>query len=327
MLGPDPVATPDAPIAETGPLWALSGTFTRATLDVALMAVTETSSRAPAPPLKTNLVAWSRFSPATRIIPPPRTRRAFFARCKPSRRNRCRSSGSRRTRSRQCRRRPEPPSRQARKRPRQARHGDNNVEVFGIGSAWGRSGSSSRPGVPSGREAGIVRNRPGGLRTSPRNLLFFPDRSGVRMFARRSFLQHRIFQAVFLRRDQDQMSKTYVATPETRNRRMGRRRRRGSDPGPSRDADRGHAPWQEQAGVHAAHRHRRLRGRDQRREDQGHRQQADREDLLPPHRLPRWTAQPHPRGAARASSRGSHPQGRQGHDSAHQAGPRSAAAS
>ena len=65
-----------------------------------------------------------------------------------------------------------------------------------------------------------------------------------------------------------------------------RRRRRGADPGPSRDPDRRHAARQGQAGVHAARRHGRLRDRRERREDRGHRQEARPEDVLPALRLP-----------------------------------------
>ena len=66
-----------------------------------------------------------------------------------------------------------------------------------------------------------------------------------------------------------------------------RRRRRGQDPRASRHAHRRHAARQEQAGVHAARGHGRLRDRRQRREDPRHRQEARREDLLPPLRLSR----------------------------------------
>ena len=52
------------------------------------------------------------------------------------------------------------------------------------------------------------------------------------------------------------------------------RRRHRADARPARDADRRRAARQAQADVHAAHRHRRLRDRRQRREDRGHRQQA-----------------------------------------------------
>ena len=61
-----------------------------------------------------------------------------------------------------------------------------------------------------------------------------------------------------------------------------RRRRRGQDPGASRRAHRRHAARQEQARVHAPRGHGRLRDRRQRGEDPRHRQEARREDLLPP---------------------------------------------
>ena len=79
--------------------------------------------------------------------------------------------------------------------------------------------------------------------------------------------------------------------------RLVRRRRRGEDPRPARDADRRHAARQGQAAVHAARRHRRLRRRRQRREDRGDRQQARPEAVLPPLRL-----SGRPAGRARCAS-------------------------
>ena len=56
--------------------------------------------------------------------------------------------------------------------------------------------------------------------------------------------------------------------------RLVRRRRRGPDPRPPRDADRRPPARQGQAAVHAARRHRRLRRRRQRREDRRHGQRS-----------------------------------------------------
>src|SRR5919107_185685 len=90
------------------------------------------------------------------------------------------------------------------------------------------------------------------------------------------------------------------------------------------DADRRCPARQAQARVHAAHRRGRLRGRRERREDLGDRQQARREALLPPFRLPGRTPQPHARRDARAPARGGHPPGREGHAAAPPPGPRAA---
>ena len=91
------------------------------------------------------------------------------------------------------------------------------------------------------------------------------------------------------------------------------RRRRRADPRPARDPDRRRAARQAQARVHAARRHRRLRRRRQRREDRGHRQQARREEVLPPLRLPGRPQVADARRHARAPARGGHPPRGQGH--------------
>ncbi|CAA9517368.1 MAG: LSU ribosomal protein L13p (L13Ae), partial [uncultured Solirubrobacterales bacterium] len=93
---------------------------------------------------------------------------------------------------------------------------------------------------------------------------------------------------------------------------LDRRRRDGPHPRPPLDEDRRCAARQAQAGVHAALRHRRLRGRGQRGEDRGHRQEAPAEALLPPLRLPRRPARADLRRDAGPPARGDHPPRGQG---------------
>ncbi len=107
--------------------------------------------------------------------------------------------------------------------------------------------------------------------------------------------------------------------------RLVRRRRRGPDPGPSRDPDRRCPARQAQARVHAALRRRRLRRRRQRREDRRHRRQAEEQAVLPAQRLPGRDPLADPRGDARPQARGRHPPRRQGDASPQQAGPQAAA--
>src|SRR4051794_22245927 len=90
------------------------------------------------------------------------------------------------------------------------------------------------------------------------------------------------------------------------------RRRQRADARPARDADRRRAARQDQAGVHAALRHGRLRRRRQRREDRRHRQQARGQEVLPPLRLPRRHQGALAQRHARAPPRGGHPPRRQG---------------
>src|SRR4051812_3100124 len=90
------------------------------------------------------------------------------------------------------------------------------------------------------------------------------------------------------------------------------RRRQRADARPARDPDRRRAARQDQAGVHAALRHGRLRRRRERREDRGHRQQARGQEVLPPLRLPRRHQGALAERHARAPPRGGHPQGGQG---------------
>src|SRR5215475_15839996 len=100
------------------------------------------------------------------------------------------------------------------------------------------------------------------------------------------------------------------------------RRRRGQDPRATGDPDRGHAPRQGQAPVHAPRRHRRLRRGRERREDRRHRQEARRQDVLPPLGLPRRPEEPAaPRRARPPADRGA-AQGGQGHAPAQPARPR-----
>src|SRR3954452_3061981 len=90
------------------------------------------------------------------------------------------------------------------------------------------------------------------------------------------------------------------------------RRCQRADARPARDADRRRAARQDEAGVHAALRHGRLRRRRERREDRGHRQQARGQEVLPPFRLSRWDQGALAERHARAPARGGHPQGGQG---------------
>src|SRR5688500_3169696 len=91
------------------------------------------------------------------------------------------------------------------------------------------------------------------------------------------------------------------------------RRRRGSDPRPSRHPDRRCPARQAQAGLHAARRHGRLRRRDQRGEDLRHGPEAPGEDVLPPLGLSGRPEVAHAQRHARAPTRGGHPPRRQGH--------------
>src|SRR5215813_2977123 len=90
------------------------------------------------------------------------------------------------------------------------------------------------------------------------------------------------------------------------------RRRRGQDPRASGDPDRGHAPRQGQAAVHAARRHRRLRRGRERREDRGHGQEARRQDVPPPLGLPGRAEEPAAARRARAAADRGAAQGREG---------------
>src|SRR4051794_24354747 len=90
------------------------------------------------------------------------------------------------------------------------------------------------------------------------------------------------------------------------------RRRQRADARPARDADRRGAAREDQARVHAALRHGRLRRRHQRREDRRDRQQARGQEVLPPFGLPRRHQGAHAQRHARAPPRGGHPQGGQG---------------
>src|SRR3954469_10918091 len=90
------------------------------------------------------------------------------------------------------------------------------------------------------------------------------------------------------------------------------RRRQRADARPARDADRRRAAREDQARVHAALRHGRLRRRHQRREDRRDRQQARGQEVLPPLGLPRRHQGAHAQRHARAPPRGGHPQGGQG---------------
>src|SRR5215217_3311221 len=105
---------------------------------------------------------------------------------------------------------------------------------------------------------------------------------------------------------------------------LARGRRDRQDAGPPGDPDRRCAARKAQAGLHASHRRGRLRGRRERREDLGDRQQACGEALLPPFRLPGWAPQPHARRDARAPARGGRAAGREGHAAANAPGPRAA---
>src|SRR4051794_25123581 len=93
---------------------------------------------------------------------------------------------------------------------------------------------------------------------------------------------------------------------------LARRRRQRADARPAGDADRRRAAREDQAGVHAALRHGRLRRRRQRREDRRHRQQARGQEVLPPLRLPRRHQGALAQRHARAPPRGGHPPRRQG---------------
>src|SRR4051812_11376673 len=97
---------------------------------------------------------------------------------------------------------------------------------------------------------------------------------------------------------------------------LARRRRQRADARASRDADRRGAAREDQAGVHAALRHGRLRRRRERREDRRHRQQARGQEVLPPHRLPRRHQGALAERHARAPPRGGHPPRGQGHAAA-----------
>src|SRR4029453_10475047 len=90
------------------------------------------------------------------------------------------------------------------------------------------------------------------------------------------------------------------------------RRRGRKDAGASRYADRRHAAWQGQAGVHAACRHRRLRRGGQRGEDRRHRQEARRQAVLPPLGLPRRPEEPAAARRARPAPDRGAAQGREG---------------
>src|SRR5919198_100258 len=105
---------------------------------------------------------------------------------------------------------------------------------------------------------------------------------------------------------------------------LARRRRHRADARPPGDADRRCAARQDQAGVHAARRHRRLRRRRQRREDLGDRQQARGQEVLPPLRLPRRHQGAHARRHARAPARRGHPPRREGHAAPQPAGAKAA---
>src|SRR3954453_1938672 len=93
---------------------------------------------------------------------------------------------------------------------------------------------------------------------------------------------------------------------------LARRRRQRADARAPRDADRRGAAREDQAGVHAALRHGRLRRRRERREDRRHRQQARGQEVLPPLRLPRRHQGALAERHARAPPRGGHPPRRQG---------------
>ncbi len=101
--------------------------------------------------------------------------------------------------------------------------------------------------------------------------------------------------------------------------RLVRRRRRGEDPGPPRDADRRHPARQAEAAVHAARRHGRLRHRRQCGEDPRHRAEARPEDGLPALRVPRRPEDADVARAARPPADRGHPQGGQGHAAEEQA--------
>src|SRR3954467_11450656 len=94
---------------------------------------------------------------------------------------------------------------------------------------------------------------------------------------------------------------------------LARRRCQRPNAWPARDADRRRSARQAQARVHPARRHRWLRHRRQRGEDLGERQQAHREALLPPLRLPGRDQVPHAGGDAGAAPRRGHPARGQGH--------------
>src|SRR4051794_11214344 len=93
---------------------------------------------------------------------------------------------------------------------------------------------------------------------------------------------------------------------------LARRRRQRADARPARHPDRRRAAREDQAGVHAALRHGRLRRRRERGEDRGHRQQARGQEVLPPLRLSRRHQGALAQRHARAPPRGGHPQGGQG---------------
>src|SRR3954453_3574484 len=97
---------------------------------------------------------------------------------------------------------------------------------------------------------------------------------------------------------------------------LARRRRERADARPPGDADRRRAARGDQAGVHPALRHGRLRRRRERREDRRHRQQARGQEVLPPHRLPRRHQGALAERHARAPPRGGHPPRGQGHAAA-----------
>ena len=101
--------------------------------------------------------------------------------------------------------------------------------------------------------------------------------------------------------------KTYVAKPTDRERNWLVVDADRADARPARHPDRRRAARQAQADVHAAHRHGRLRRRRQRREDRGHREQARRQDLLPPLRLSGRPEVAHAQRHARAPARRGHP--------------------
>src|SRR5664280_2629875 len=94
------------------------------------------------------------------------------------------------------------------------------------------------------------------------------------------------------------------------------RRRQRQDARAHGHADRRRAGRQAQARVHAARRHWRLRGGRQRGEDPRDGEQAQRQALLPPLRLPRRPSLAHVCGDAGAPPGGDHQAGRQRHDAA-----------
>src|ERR1019366_5437587 len=111
----------------------------------------------------------------------------------------------------------------------------------------------------------------------------------------------------------DQNLRRQADRPRAQLARGGRQRQ---DARPDGDADRGRPAGQAQAGVHAPHRHGRLRGGGERREGACDREQAQGQALLPPLGLPRRAALADLRGDAPEAPRGDHQARGQGDDAA-----------